>query len=375
MKTLITGGAGFIGSYLVELLFEKNHTITVLDNFSKQIHGENYQDSFLYQKIKNKAKIVIGNVQDEKTYDLLEKDYNYIIHLAAETGTGQSMYKIKHYTEVNVSATALLLEKLVVNNNQLKRIVVASSRAIYGEGKYQIPSSKEIVYPSQREDLQMQQGVFEPLIDNEQLICLPTDENSYLKPSSVYGITKLSQEQLVLNVSNSLGVEAVALRFQNVYGPGQSLKNPYTGILSIFSTQLLSNKPINIFEDGDESRDFVYISDVVTSIYLALTSNNITNKVYNIGTGIATSVMQIAKLLKNYYQSNSEIQVTGNYRVGDIRHNKAAIDKAKEELNFSPTILIEVGLKEFTSWVITQTIEENNYDASLEELREKGLFK
>ncbi len=375
MKILITGGAGFIGSYLVEFLFAKEFEITVLDNFSPQIHGLDYENSFLYKKIKNKTKVIKGDIQDIATYDLLDKDYDYIVHLAAETGTGQSMYQIKHYTDVNVSATALLLEKLVVNNTNLKRILVSSSRAIYGEGKYMLPSTQEIVYPSQREDKNMLKGIFEPLYKEETLVCLPTDEKSAYNPSSVYGITKLAQEQLILNVATSIGKDAVALRFQNVYGPGQSLKNPYTGILSIFSTELLKNNPINIFEDGNESRDFVFIEDVVESIYLGLTAKNINNKIYNIGTGIATTVKQVAELLKEYYGSTSAINITGNYRVGDIRHNKADIIKAKEELGYSLKVSFEKGLKEFTQWVLTQKLEDNNYTQSLAELKEKGLFK
>lgn len=375
MKILITGGAGFIGSYLVDRLFDKGFDITILDNFSPQIHGLDYENSFLYNKIKNKARIVKGNVQDPEIYNVLENDYEYIVHLAAETGTGQSMYQIKHYTDVNISATALLLEKLVLNNKKIKRIVVSSSRAIYGEGKYMVPSTKKVVYPPQRENANMAKGIFEPLQNGETLSCLSTDENSAFSPSSVYGITKLSQEQLVTNVAKSLGIESVALRFQNVYGPGQSLKNPYTGILSIFSTQLLKNNSINIFEDGNESRDFVYISDVVDSIYLALTSKNVEGITYNIGTGIGTTVNEVAQLLKKYYHSDSEIHITGNYRVGDIRHNKADISKAQKELGYAPKISFEMGLKEFSTWVLTQELEENNYAQSLEELRQKGLFK
>ena len=375
MKILITGGAGFIGSYLVELLFKKGFDITILDNFSPQIHGLDYENSFLYNKIKNKARIIKGNIQDAEIYNLLENDFEYIVHLAAETGTGQSMYQIKHYTDVNVSATALLLEKLVLTNKKIKRIVVSSSRAIYGEGKYMIPSTKEVVYPPQRENINMAKGIFEPLRNGEILSCLLTDENAAFSPSSVYGITKLSQEQLITNVAKSLGIESVALRFQNVYGPGQSLKNPYTGILSIFSTQLLQSNPINIFEDGKESRDFVYISDVVDSIYLALTVKNVEGIAYNIGTGIGTTVNQVAELLKEYYNSDSEINITGNYRVGDIRHNKADITKAQQELGYDPKISFQIGLKKFTEWVLTQELEENNYAQSLEELKQKGLFK
>lgn len=203
---------------------------------------------------------------------------------------------------------------------------------------------------------------------------LPTDEVSCIHPSSIYGITKQVQEQLVLTAATALGIGAVALRYQNVYGPGQSLKNPYTGILSIFSTLLLQDKDINIFEDGQESRDFVYIDDVVAATINAIDAQ-VSGEAYNVGTGEAIDVMTVAKTLKEYYGRGGDIRVTGNFRIGDIRHNVADLSKIRRDIGFAPSVTFVEGVKSFSTWVRTQKISDSGYERSVSELRSKGLFK
>ncbi|MEJ8591099.1 SDR family NAD(P)-dependent oxidoreductase [Riemerella anatipestifer] len=373
---LITGGAGFIGSNLALRLIEKGYNITVLDSLSPQIHGENPEKtSPLYLSIKDKVKFIKGTVTSKDDWEKVLKDQDVIVHYAAETGTGQSMYEVQKYVDVNVNGTALMLDLLVNGNYGVKKVVVASSRSIYGEGKY---ISKELgeVYPIQRSAEYMDQGDFEvKYLNSTELTLVGTDEESKIHPSSVYGITKQNQEQMVMTVCPSIGIKGVALRYQNVYGPGQSLKNPYTGILSIFSTQIKNGNEINIFEDGKESRDFVFIDDVVEATILAIEKEESNNQVFNVGTGVATDVMTVANELVKNYGIQVPIRVSGNYRLGDIRHNYADLTKIKTLLGFEPKVSFEEGLKKFTEWVNTQEVEEDRYQKSIEEMKKKGLYK
>jgi dTDP-L-rhamnose 4-epimerase len=299
-----------------------------------------------------------------------------VVHLAAETGTGQSMYAIKHYADVNVGGTALLLDLIANERFPVRRLVVASSRAVYGEGKY-LCAAHGVSYPLARSDEAMAQGRFDHVcpVCEESLQMMPTDESSALQPSSVYGVTKLTQEQLVLSVGKALGVSALAFRYQNVYGPGQSLSNPYTGILSIFSTRLRHDRPVNIFEDGKESRDFVYIDDVVDATVRGIEHPEPLVDVFNIGSGVATDVLTIANMLRGCFGSESTIAVSGQFRAGDIRHNVADLTKVSGVLGFSPDVSIGEGLRRFVEWVGGERIETDRYDESLNELRARGLFK
>lgn len=377
MNILITGGAGFIGSNLALRLVEEGHSVTVLDNLSPQIHGsEPERSSPLYLSIRDKVRFVRGSVVDESVWAECLPGQDAIVHLAAETGTGQSMYEIRRYVDVNVGGTALMLDWLAREKHQVKRVVVASSRAIYGEGKY-VDDEGNVVYPGARKADDMQAGHFEPLCarTGRPLKLVPTDEESKIHPSSVYGITKQNQEQMVMTVCPSLGLEGVALRYQNVYGPGQSLKNPYTGILSIFSTRALNGNPIQIFEDGRESRDFVFIDDIVEATRLALTMPAAANQVFGIGSGVATDVLTVAHTLTDAYKKDVPVTVTGAFRVGDIRHNVADLTKARELLGFEPQVDFKRGIGLFTEWVLSQEVEEDNYDRSIREMKEKGLFK
>ena len=378
-KILITGGAGFIGSNLALTLLKRGHQVTLLDNLSEQIHGKNPEEiSSLYLSIKDKVHFIKGTVACRETLQKAIADNTVIVHLAAETGTGQSMYEIQHYTDVNIGATALLLDILTNEKHSVRKVVVASSRAIYGEGKYYNKTKNTFVYPLQRTDEDMQKGDFEvkdPQNHSDVLELVATTEDAIIHPTSVYGITKQVQEQLVMTVCPTIGIAGVAFRYQNVYGPGQSLKNPYTGILSIFSTQIKNGNGINIFEDGKETRDFVFISDVVDATVLGIEKETANNQVFNVGTGIATDVITVATELSNNYGIQVPITISGNYRLGDIRHNYADITKARQLLGFEPKISFKEGLKQFTDWVNTQEVEEDKYQQSIDEMKAKGLYK
>ncbi|HBR11196.1 MAG TPA: epimerase [Chryseobacterium sp.] len=376
-NVLITGGAGFIGSNIALKLIKKGIKVTVLDNLSPQIHGDNPEvTSPLYKSILGKVKFICGTVTSKEDWASAIKDQDAIIHLAAETGTGQSMYEIQKYIEVNIGGTGIMLDLLANTKHKVKKVVVAASRAIYGEGTYRCPKHG-IVFPTERLDEDMAKGDFECKCPNchQTAEILPTTEESKIHPTSVYGITKQNQEQLVLTVCKSLGIAAVGYRYQNVYGPGQSLSNPYTGILSIFSTRIKNGNSINIFEDGKETRDFVYIDDVADATILGLEKDEANGQVFNVGTGVATDVITVAETLSKHYGRNIPIQISGNYRLGDIRHNFADISKIKSELGFEPRWSFDEGIEAFTNWVNQQEIPEDKYEASIEEMKTKGLYK
>ena len=284
MKVLITGGAGFIGTNVARRLLKENCEITILDNFSKQIHGDNKS---LEKDLQGKVRLIVGDVCDKAIFLKALAGQEVVVHLAAETGTGQSMYEVEHYEEVNIKGTAILMDFLVNDKmSKVKKIVVAASRAIYGEGKYKC-AEHGTVYPENRQTADMKKGRFEPLcpICGKDCQMVPTDETSRINPSSFYGITKQMQEQMVLLFAKTLGISAFSLRFQNVYGPGQSLKNPYTGILAIFSNLARANEPIYVFEDGQESRDFVYIDDVAESVWRCVSPEAHGVEALNVGSG------------------------------------------------------------------------------------------
>jgi dTDP-L-rhamnose 4-epimerase len=377
LKVLITGGAGFIGSALAIQLALRGDDVTVLDNLSPQIHGDDPKSSPLVKRLPESVRLIEGDVRHRDDLLLALAGQDVVVHLAAETGTGQSMYEIDRYVDVNIKGTSILLDILAKKeggSESVRRVVVASSRAIYGEGKYKGPNGW--VYPGSRTLEDLQGGIFEcrDPATGELLIPVPTDEESRIQPSSIYGITKQNQEQLVLTAGGSLKIGAIALRYQNVYGPGQSLKNPYTGILSIFSTLLLQGKDINIFEDGLETRDFVFIDDVVAATILAI-DTDVTGVAYNVGTGEATDVLTVANALKKNYGKGGEIRVSGNFRIGDIRHNFADLTRIRDEIGYTPKVSFAEGVQAFSKWVVTQEIGDSGYERSVEELRSKGLLK
>lgn len=373
---LITGGAGFIGSNLALRLIERGYSVTVLDNLSPQIHGEDPESSLLYRAICDKVRFIKGSVLNYDDWKRALESTQIVVHLAAETGTGQSMYEIEKYTDVNIKGTSIFLDILANETHTVEKMIIASSRAIYGEGKHACPDHG-IVYPTERQNSDMKSGDFNvkcPICARKTEV-LPTDEESKIHPTSIYGITKQVQEQMFMVMGKSLGIPAVAFRYQNVYGAGQSLSNPYTGILSIFSTRIKNGNNITIFEDGKESRDFVYIDDVVEATILGIEKEEANYQVFNVGFGEPTDVFTVAETLKNAYNSDSAIHISGNYRLGDIRHNYADLTLIKNRLGFTPHVSFQEGIARFTKWVNTQQIQHDRYEKSIKEMKEKGLYK
>jgi len=371
---LITGGAGFIGTKLCEKLYNLGYTITILDNLSPQVHPKEIKQ--YPKKIWEKCIFIEGDVCDKDIWKRAFKDQDLLIHLAAETGTGQSMYELSKYNNVNIMGTANMLEYLATGDHNLKKIIVASSRAIYGEGKYKC-SAHGYTYPLDRVERCIRNGDFnlKCKVCNTELQLVGTDEKSQINPLSIYAITKHQQEQMVMLMGKTLEIPAVSLRYQNVFGPGQSLSNPYTGILSIFSTRLLNGNDLEIYEDGLESRDFIFIEDVVDATILCLENSAADNQIFNVGSGKNTSVYKVAESLRELLNPKCQIRITGNYRLGDIRHNYADLSKIKDTLGFVPKYSFEQGISKFVSWVKNQRIEKDNYEKSVKELRIKGLLK
>ncbi|TLP80761.1 SDR family NAD(P)-dependent oxidoreductase [Maribacter sp. ACAM166] len=376
-KILITGGSGFIGTNLSLKLISKGYQITVLDNLSEQIHGNDPGSSSLYSQIKNKVRFINGDVRNRDDWTNALKGQEIVVHFAAETGTGQSMYEIEKYTDVNIKGTAILLDLLANNKeHKVEKIIIASSRSIYGEGKYEC-SEHGIIYPKERkeEDMLNKDFAVKCPMCNQDAVLLATDEFSKIHPSSIYGLTKQAQEEMCMIVGKSLKIPVVAFRYQNVYGPGQSLSNPYTGILSIFSTRIMNGNDINIFEDGLETRDFVYIDDVVDATILGIEKQSANYNIYNVGSGVRTSVMEVTETLVKEYGSNSKYSVSGNFRIGDIRDNYADLEKIKNDLGFEPKIKFKEGIRRFCKWVSSQEVENDAYNKSIIEMKDKGLLK
>lgn len=374
-RILISGGAGFIGSHLALALRRKGCQVTVLDNLSRQVHGD-FGQSPLYRSIQGKVHFIRGDVRDKACWLKAIKGQDAVVHLAADTGTGQSMYEMERYVDVNVRGTAVMLDALSRSKHQIRKLVVASSRAVYGEGKCRC-SRHGFVFPGPRCEKDLAKADFGVKCP----VCvkptkpIPTDEESKLQPISVYGSTKRTQEELVLLAGRAINVSPLVLRYQNVYGPGQSMSNPYTGILSVFSTRILNGNNIEIYEDGVESRDFVFIEDVVAATILALENRNADGEVFNIGSGVATDVMSVAKTLIREFKSSCGTELTGRYRAGDIRHNVADLTKVRKFLGFIPKFSFQLGVREFVCWARRQRVEVDQYANSRKELSARGLFK
>lgn len=378
MNVLITGGAGFIGRRLVERLRAESSvsSITVFDNLSPQIHGA---DAAQPVREDAKVKFVLGDVRDKDSLQRALAGSDAVVHLAAETGTGQSMYEATRYESVNIGGTAHLVDYIVNDkSSKIRKIVVASSRAIYGEGQYYC-REHGTVYPAVRDNDDLVAGNFEPRCPKcgVHAQVSKTAEDCPASPSSFYGLTKRVQEEMVLMFCRAMGIDGIALRYQNVYGPGQSLINPYTGILAVFSNLARANKGISIFEDGLESRDFVYIDDVVAATAAALLSTTAPSGAYNVGSGVATPVMEVATLITRYFSADVPLQVTGAFRIGDIRHNIADTSKAEQALGFQSRWKFADGLKAFLDWAVSEgsaPVGGASFDTSIQELRERGLY-
>jgi dTDP-L-rhamnose 4-epimerase len=319
---------------------------------------------------------VRGDVRDADLVSRLLSGQDVVVHFAAETGTGQSMYAVKQYEAVNIHGTAVLLD-LLVNDpaRSVKKLLVASSRAVYGEGKYRCPAHG-IIYPPPRTQASMAAGRFDPAcpVCGQTLELLATSEDAPFAPSSFYGLTKQVQEQMVLMFAAALGLSGFALRYQNVYGPGQSLSNPYTGILAVFSNLARQGKPINVFEDGLESRDFVYVDDVVDATARCLDPAVQGVRALNVGSGVRTSVREVAETVAKHFRADVPIHVTGDFRLGDIRHNVADISALTQLTGFTPRWSFLAGLAEFLNWAAAHEPADAGFERSLAELRARGLL-
>mgnify|MGYP005812969263 CR=1 FL=1 len=373
MNILVTGGAGFIGSWLVEDLLEAGHSLTVVDNLSPQIHGALPRVELPWLQ-GGQVQFIRADVRDSATMDAALAGVETVVHLAAETGTGQSMYRIAHYYDVNQQATAALFEAIAMRHKQVKRVILASSRSVYGEGAYLL--GDRLIVPASREVANLSAGLFEPVgPEGQALQLVATPEEVTPAPASVYAATKLANETMGRIIAEAYGICVVALRFQNVYGERQSLRNPYTGILSIFSNRMREGLPINIFEDGRESRDFVHVRDVVQGIRLALDAELPPFTVANIGSGSPVSVMEVAQTLRRMLGSSSELRVTGDFRAGDIRHCYADLTLARARLGFEPRVSLEQGMRSFCDWTLTQPAMPDRSEQAQRELAQLGLGK
>ncbi|OEZ47555.1 dTDP-L-rhamnose 4-epimerase [Janthinobacterium sp. MP5059B] len=371
---LITGGAGFIGTNLSRKLLADGYRISVLDNLSPQIHGAYPQlDETMLRD--GRIHFIRADVRQSGVLEQALQTVDTVMHLAAETGTAQSMYQIAHYNEVNTQATAQLLDILANKPNTVKKIVLASSRSIYGEGAYACPTHGT-VYPGARSAAQLKNHQWDPLCPacNGPLRAIPTPETARPSPASIYAATKYAQEDLIRIAGDSLGISTAILRFQNVYGAGQSLNNPYTGILSIFSTRIRRGMSLPIFEDGLESRDFVHVNDIVQAIQLAMESDAASGATLNVGAGEPTSVLDIANLLVDALGGSVRPEVTGQYRLGDIRHCYADLSQIKATLNFTPQVSLARGIEEFAAWVSSQPLPEDGLDKANEELKKRKMM-
>jgi len=379
-KFLITGGAGFIGKTLaIRLLAEHPKCeINILDNISSQIHGD--IPSNLSWLTRPGINFFRASISETKILNVALDGVTEIVHLAAETGTGQSMYDISRYTDTNVLGTSILLEAMANNkNNLVRKFILASSRSVYGEGAYRCDfcgDTDKIIYPSPRTPLQLAKHCWDHacVICGRALIPIATSEDCAIMPASVYAATKYAQEDMVRIVCESLGIKSTILRLQNVYGEGQSLNNPYTGILSIFSTRIRRGLDLPIFEDGFESRDFVHVDDVARAFVAVLTKDQIDHKVINIGSGVSHTVFEIAQNLLDLIGGCSALKLTSEYRIGDIRHNKADIRRMYELMPDGVSIDLHEGLRRFVDWVKTQPLPEDKLDNANDELRARKLM-
>jgi len=375
-KVLITGGAGFLGTHLTRELLRRGCEVTVLDNFSSQIHGT---QQTLAPDLRNTVQFVQGDVRDPDAWESTLAGQICVVHLAAETGTGRSMYDVAHYEQVNLGGTALLYHQLAQRGGlQVERIVMASSRAVYGEGAYRC-DTHGLVFPAAQTTEAKRAGHFDPTcpICGGDCNAAATPESSPMQPTSFYGLTKLTQEQMALLFGSGLGLPTVALRYQNIVGPGQSLRNPYTGILTIFSNLAAKGEPIQVFEDGQESRDFVFVDDAVRATADAVTGTLQGQHAVNIGSGVRTPLLDLATAVNTFYGGKSEVRVSGAFREGDIRHALADLTLAHTLLAYEPQTNFTDGLRSFLAWASEDTQQENGpsaYERSLTEMRERGLL-
>jgi dTDP-L-rhamnose 4-epimerase len=372
MRVLVTGGAGFIGSHLADRLLTAGHAVRALDNLDLQVHATSEHPDYLDPSVE----LVAGDIRDRSAVRSALDGIEAVVHLAAAVGVGQSMYEIERYTSINALGTAVLLEEVLERRNSIRKLLVASSMSIYGEGQYRDPGTGEGgIAPGLRSASQLEARQWELLGENGQpLESEPTAESKPLHPSSIYAVGKRDQEEMVLSVGAAYGIPAVALRFFNVYGERQALSNPYTGVAAIFASRLLNERAPLVFEDGNQTRDFIDVRDVAGCCELALTSDHAAGRVINVGTGVPTSVLQIAGAIADGLGKRFEPEILGQYRAGDIRHCYADTKLAEELLGFRAQIPFARGMQDLLAWLEAQEARDE-VDAAHAALVARGLTR
>jgi len=368
---LITGGAGFIGSHLADGLLEKGYNINVLDNLDNQVHGSSSQKpEYLHDKIN----FMQGSVLEKESLRKSLQDMDAIFHFAASVGVGQSMYQIEKYISTNTQGTANLLDLLVNEEHSIKKVIVASSMSIYGEGKYHCSNCGDI-FPKNRaiKSLKEKHWDFKCSTCGEILKSTATDESKPLNPTSIYAQSKRHQEEMVILVGKTYNIPTVALRFFNVYGTRQALSNPYTGVCAIFSNRLKNKLPPIIYEDGLQSRDFIHVKDIVSANILALEKQAANGEIFNVGSGSPISILNLANTLIEVFQLHIKSQILNQFRKGDIRHCFADITKIQRKLGFQPKIRLETGIQDLIDWVNAHSSIKDNFQTVESELEKRGL--
>lgn len=369
-RVLVTGGAGFVGTHLVDALVARGDRVRVFDNLDPQVHGPARRPP---PWLAPEAELVVGDMRDREAVARAIQGVDLIYHLAAAVGVGQSMYQIADYTATNTLGTAYLLQELVDRKLAVERVVVASSMSIYGEGRY-VNRAGEDAGVVRRGEAQLRGHEWDPRdAHGDPLTPCPTDEEKPLDPTSIYALNKVDQETMVLQIGAAYGIPSTALRFFNVYGPRQSLSNPYTGVAAIFSSRLLNGNAALIYEDGEQSRDFVSVRDVVQALLLAGERPEAVGGVFNIGSGEAVTVRGIAETLAAVMKLDVAPQVTGRYRVGDVRHCVADITRARQLLDFAPRVTLEAGMRELVEWLEEQDQPEDAVGKHVADLAARGL--
>jgi dTDP-L-rhamnose 4-epimerase len=370
VRVLITGGAGFIGSHLADALLARGHEVRALDSLDPQVHGGE-RPAYLVDAVD----LRVGDVRDAGAVADAMEGVDALVHLAAAVGVGQSMYEIERYTSVNSMGAAVVLEEVARRRDRLAKVLVASSMSIYGEGRYRCPEHG-ILAPPLRSDEQLDERRFELLCERcgRELEPLPTAEDKPLAPTSIYAVGKRDHEEMFLAIGRAHRLPTVALRFFNVYGDRQALSNPYTGVAAIFVGRLLNDRAPLVFEDGRQSRDFVHVSDIAAGCVAALETPGADYRAVNLGTGRATSVLDVARELARGLGKEIEPEVVGKYRAGDIRHCFADIALARELLGFEPRVAFADGVRELLGWVAGQTATDA-VDAAAGELDAAGLTR
>lgn len=365
-SVLITGGAGFIGRAVTRNLLGRGYRVRILDPLIEQVH-----QGVVPADLSKDVELITRDVRDADAMRQAVEGMDHVIHLAAEVGVGQSMYAVERYVSVNDLGTATLFEALM--KHPVRRIVVASSMSIYGEGLYRTVSGK-LVEQASRAPRSPEQQSWDPLdAEGQPLVPLPTPEWKRPSLASVYALTKYVQEQLTLTLSAAYGMEGVALRLFNVYGPGQALSNPYTGVLAIFASRLLNNQPPLIFEDGEQRRDFVHVEDVAEAFALALEAPGIAGHAYNVGSGVDRSILEIGRALaRAMHRPHLEPQTVGKARIGDIRHCFCDGSLAAQKLGFEARKNFNEGLEQLSEWVARQTAHDR-VEQARKELEARGL--